>query len=160
MPIHYEGKIVRLTLDETAANTLNEEFEDVTDDLEEGARTRYSQRWSQLETLAGTERRLDELAKLLVEHFERRQSGILGKGMVVCMSCRICAELYERIAKLRPEWHDPADERGAMKVVMTGAASDPQEMQPHIRSKTGLDLLARRFRDPKGGFQLVIVRDM
>ncbi|MFM8879364.1 MAG: type I restriction endonuclease subunit R, partial [Verrucomicrobiota bacterium] len=160
VPIHYEGKIVRLTLDETEANTLNEEFEDVTDDLEEEARTRYSQRWSQLEALAGTERRLDELAKLVVEHFERRQSGMLGKGMVVCMSRRICAELYERIAKLRPEWHDPADERGAMKVVMTGAASDPQEMQPHIRSKTGLDLLARRFRDPKDGFQLVIVRDM
>ncbi len=160
VPIHYEGKIVRLTLDETEGNTLNEEFENVTDDLEEEARTRYSQRWSQLEALAGTERRLDELAKLVVEHFERRQSGMVGKGMVVCMSRRFCAEVYERIAKLRPEWHDPADERGAMKVVMTGAASDPQEMQPHIRSKTGLDLLARRFRDPKDGFQLVIVRDM
>ncbi len=160
VPIHYEAKIVRLELEESAANQLNDEFEDVTEDLEEEDRARYGQRWSQLEALAGADKRLDELARLVVEHFERRQSAMEGKGMVVCMSRRICAALYERIARLRPEWHDPADDRGAMKVVMTGAASDPVEMQPHVRTKAGLELLARRFRDPKDGFRLVIVRDM
>ena len=160
VPIHYEGKIVRLNLDENDAQLLNEEFDELTDDLEEDDRTHYGQKWSKLEALAGAERRLDELANLVVEHFERRQGATIGKGMVVCMSRRICVELYDRIAKLRPNWHETSDDRGAMKVVMTGSAADPEVMQPHVRSKAGLELLARRFRNPKDDFRLVIVRDM
>jgi type I restriction enzyme, R subunit len=160
VPIYYEGKIVRLKLDETTKAAIDATFEEVTEGLEDSEKARAGGRWATLEALAGAAERLDELAALIVGHFEQRQQAMLGKGMVVCMSRRICVELYDRIARLRPDWHDPADGQGRMKVVMTGAAADPQPFQPHVRGKAGMDLLARRFRDPGDGFQLVLVRDM
>jgi type I restriction enzyme R subunit len=128
--------------------------------MEEGEKARVGGKWSTLEALAGASDRLDELAGLIVEHFTDRQQAIQGKGMIVCMSRRICVELYSRIAKLRPDWHDASDDKGRMKVVMTGSAADPEEFQPHVRSKAAMDLVARRFRDARDEFQLVIVRDM
>jgi type I restriction enzyme, R subunit len=160
VPIHYEGKIVRLQLDDDTRNAIDLEFDDATEQMDDTEKARVAAKWSKLEALAGVDERLDELAGLIVKHFDRRQQAIQGKGMVVCMSRRICVGLYERISRLRPGWHDPADDKGKMKVVMTGAASDPEEFRPHIRNKSGLDQMARRFRDPEDEFQLVIVRDM
>lgn len=160
VPIYYEGKIVRLKIEDEARESIDKEFEDITEGLEESEKAKVGGKWSQLEAIAGEEGRLDELAKMVVEHFEKRQVAIRGKGMLVCMSRRICVEMYSRIAKLKPEWHSDDDTGGALKIVMTGSASDPQEYQPHVRNKAGLDLLARRFRDAHDPFQLVIVRDM
>jgi type I restriction enzyme R subunit len=160
VPIYYEGKIVRLKIEDETRETIDREFEDITEGLEDSEKARVGGKWSQLEALAGEDGRLDELAKMVVEHFEKRQSAIRGKGMIVCMSRRICVEMYSRIAKLKPEWHSTDDTSGGMKIVMTGSAADPQEYQPHVRNKAGLDLLARRFRDAHDPFQLVIVRDM
>ena len=160
VPIYYEGKIVRLKIEDESREAIDREFEDITEGLEDSEKSRVGGKWSQLEALAGEEGRLDELAKMVVEHFEKRQGAIRGKGMLVCMSRRICVEMYSRIAKLKPEWHSTDDTSGAMKIVMTGSAADPQEYQPHVRNKSGLDLLARRFRDAQDPFQLVIVRDM
>lgn len=160
VPIHYQGKIVRLNLDESARDIVDLEFDDTTSDLESSERNKLAQRWSQLEALAGADQRLDELAGLIVEHFEQRQQAIQGKGMIVCMSRRICVALYERLVALRPDWHKDSDTEGKLKVVMTGAASDPEEFRPHVRNKAGLDLLAKRFRKPGDDFELVIVRDM
>ena len=117
-------------------------------------------KWAALEALVGTERRIDLIAKDLVEHFERRREAMEGKGMVVCMSRRICVELYDAIVALRPGWHSEDDEAGQVKVVMTGSASDPLEWQQHIRNKARRDVLAKRFKDPADPFKLVIVRDM
>lgn len=160
VPIYYEGKIVRLKIEDEARESIDKEFEDITEGLEDSEKAKVGGKWSQLEALAGEEGRLDELAKMVVDHFEKRQSAIRGKGMLVCMSRRICVEMYSRIVKLKPEWHTADDTSGALKIVMTGSASDPQEYQPHVRNKAGLDLLAKRFRDAHDPFQLVIVRDM
>jgi type I restriction enzyme R subunit len=160
VPIHYEGKIVRLKLDDDTKAAIDAAFDEVTEGLEDNEKAKFAGKWSTLESLAGASERLDELAALIVDHFEKRQQAISGKGMIVCMSRRICVELYNRITKLRPAWHDPADDKGKLKVVMTGSASDPQTYQPHLRNKQGMDNLAKRYRDPGDDFQLVIVRDM
>jgi type I restriction enzyme R subunit len=160
VPIHYEGKIVRLKLDDDTKAAIDAAFDEVTEGMEDNEKAKFAGKWSTLETLAGATERLDELASLIVDHFEKRQQAISGKGMIVCMSRRICVELYNRITKLRPAWHDPADDKGKLKVVMTGSASDPQTYQPHLRNKQGMDNLAKRYRDPGDDFQLVIVRDM
>ncbi|MCD8568462.1 MAG: hypothetical protein LRY50_09080 [Geovibrio sp.] len=108
----------------------------------------------------GAKSRLELLAKDIVEHFEARLSAMDGKGMVVCMSRRICVELYNEIVRLRPEWHDGDDDKGFMKIVMSGSASDKPEWQPHIRTKHQREEMANRFKKPDSGFKLVIVRDM
>jgi type I restriction enzyme R subunit len=160
VPIHYEGKIVRLKLDDDTKAAIDAAFDEVTEGMEDNEKAKFAGKWSTLESLAGASERLDELAALIVDHFDKRQQAISGKGMIVCMSRRICVELYNRITKLRPAWHDPADDKGKLKVVMTGSASDPQTYQPHLRNKQGMDNLAKRYRDPGDDFQLVIVRDM
>jgi len=160
VPIYYEGRLVPLDLTPDAEELLDEEFDEITEDEETDEREELKRRWSRLEKLVGTEARLQELAEDLVEHFETRQEVIEGKGMVVCMSRRICVELYNEIVKLRPAWRANADDEGAVKVVMTGSASDPVEWQQHIRSRARRDDLARRFKDPDDPFQLVLVRDM
>lgn len=164
VPIHYEGKIVRLNLgpglgDDTKA-AIDATFDEVTEGMEDNEKAKFAGKWSTLEALAGASERLDELASLIVDHFEKRQQAINGKGMIVCMSRRVCVDIYERITKLRPAWHDSADDKGKLKVVMTGSAADPQTYQPHVRNKQGMDNLAKRYRDPSDDFQLVIVRDM
>jgi len=160
VPIHYEGKIVRLNLDEDTKAAIDATFDEVTEEMEEEDKAKFAGKWSTLEALAGASQRLDELAALIVDHFERRQQAISGKGMIVCMSRRICVELYARITALRPAWHDAADDKGKLKVVMTGSAADPPAYQPHVRNKSGMDNLAKRYRDETDEFQLVIVRDM
>ena len=160
VPIHYEGKIVRLKLDDETKAAIDDTFDEVTEGMEDTEKAKFAGKWSTLETLAGASERLDELASLIVDHFEKRQLAINGKGMIVCMSRRVCVDLYERITKLRPAWHDSADDKGKLKVVMTGSASDPPAYQPHVRNKKGMDDLAKRYRDAKDDFQLVIVRDM
>ncbi len=160
VPIHYEGKIVRLKLDDETKVAVDAAFDEVTEGMEESEKARFAGKWSTLEALAGASERLDELAALIVDHFEKRQQAINGKGMIVCMSRRICVDLYHRITTLRPAWHNTADDKGKLKVVMTGSAADPQAYQPHVRNKQGMDNLAKRYRDPGDDFQLVIVRDM
>jgi type I restriction enzyme R subunit len=160
VPIHYEGKIVRLKIDDNTKAAIDDTFDEVTEGMEDNEKAKFAGKWSTLEALAGASERLDELASLIVDHFEKRQLAINGKGMIVCMSRRVCVDLYERITKLRPAWHDSADDKGKLKVVMTGSAADPPAYQPHVRNKQGMDNLAKRYRDSGDDFQLVIVRDM
>jgi type I restriction enzyme R subunit len=119
-------------------------------------------KWASVEALVGADKRLALIAEDLVRHFEDRVAALAGKAMIVCMSRRICVELYDKITKLRPEWHSDDDEAGAIKVVMTGKASDPADWQPHIgrRPKARRELLAKRAKDPQDPLRLVIVCDM
>jgi type I restriction enzyme R subunit len=158
--IYYESRVAKLDLPDDQKPVIDEEFEEVTEDEEEGLKQKLKTRWAQMEALVGSDRRLANVAADIVAHFERRNSQMPGKGMVVCMSRRICVRLYDEIRKLRPAWHDAEDEKGDMKVVMTGAASDVPEFQPHIRSKVRRDDLANRFKRAADHFKLVIVRDM
>jgi type I restriction enzyme, R subunit len=127
---------------------------------EQNRREKLKTKWAALEALVGAEKRIDLLAKDIVDHFEKRLEAMEGKAMLVCMSRRICVALYDAITKLRPEWHSDDDETGDIKVVMTGSAADDVSWQPHIRNKARREFLARRFKDPLGSLKLVIVRDM
>ena len=160
VPIYYESRLAKLGLDEAERPKIDPEFEEATEGEEIERKEKLKSKWAQLEAVVGSDRRLDLVAHDIVEHFERRLEVMDGKGMVVCMSRRIAVDLYREIAKLRPEWHDNMDEAGAMKVVMTGSASDPLDWQGHIRNKSRREALANRFRNPKDPFRIVIVRDM
>ncbi|MEM7819472.1 MAG: hypothetical protein QXD48_01445 [Candidatus Aenigmatarchaeota archaeon] len=113
-----------------------------------------------MEKIAGTPKRIRRIAKDIVDHFEQRLSVLDGKGMIVCMSRRICIDLYNEIIKLRPEWHNEDDDKGFIKVVITGSASDPKEWQQHIRNKVRRKKIGDNFKDPKHEIKLIIVRDM
>ena len=160
MPIYYENRLAKLALPEELKPKIDEEFEEVTEREEVERKEKLKTKWAQLEAVVGAEPRLRMIAEDIVEHFERRLEALDGKGMIVCMSRRICVDLYHQIIHLRPEWHNKDDDKGVIKVVMTGSASDPPEWQPHIRNKERREFLARRFRDPNDPLKLIIVRDM
>jgi type I restriction enzyme R subunit len=160
VPIYYESRLAKLSLDETERPRIDTEFEEATEGEEVERREKLKTKWAQLEAIVGAEKRLGLVAKDIVEHFEKRCEAIDGKAMVVCMSRRICVELYREIAALRPDWASNEDSQGTLKVVMTGSASDPQDWQPHIRNKPRREELAKRFRDPADPLRVVIVRDM
>jgi len=158
--IYYEGRLAKLNLDESERPQIDPNFEEVTEDEEQTIKERLKSRWARLEALVGAQNRINQVAKDIVQHFENRQATIKGKAMIVAMSRQICVDLYNAIIKLRPNWHHDDDDKGTIKVVMTGSASDNQQMQPHIRSKKKRKDLAKRFKNPADEMKLVIVRDM
>jgi len=160
VPIYYESRLAKLALDEAERPRIDPDFEEATEGEEVERKEKLKTKWAQLEAVVGAEKRLRLVAQDIVEHFEKRQEAMDGKAMVVCMSRRICVELYRELLRLRPEWADEDDARGAIKVVMTGSASDPPEWQPHIRNKPRHEVLADRFRDSEDPLRLVLVRDM
>ena len=158
--IYYEGRLARLALDESERPRIDPEFEEVTEGEESAAKEKLKSKWARLEAMVGAEKRIGQIAEDIVAHWERRAEALDGKGMIVCMSRRIAVDLYNAIVTLRPEWHSDDDKAGAIKVVMTGSATDPLPMQPHIRNKARREALALRFKDPADPLRLVIVRDM
>jgi type I restriction enzyme, R subunit len=160
VPIYYESRLAKLTLRESERPKIDPDFEEATEGEEVERKERLKTKWAQLEAVVGAEKRLRLIAQDIVEHFERRLEALNGKAMVVCMSRRICVELYRELVRLRPAWHHEDDERGAIKVVMTGSASDPADWQQHIRNKPRREGLANRFRDPSDSLRIVLVRDM
>jgi type I restriction enzyme R subunit len=160
VPIYYENRLARLELRESERPRIDLDFEEVTEGEEVERKEQLKSKWAQQEAIVGSENRLALIAADLVEHFENRLAAMDGKAMVVCMSRRIAVELYRQVVALRPAWHGEGDDEGSIKVVMTGSASDPLAMQPHIRNKPRREVLAGRFRDPSDPFRIVIVRDM
>jgi type I restriction enzyme R subunit len=160
VPIYYESRLAKLALDEAERPHIDPGFEEATEGEEVDRKEKLKTKWAQLEAVVGSEKRLQLVAKDIVEHFDKRCEAMDGKAMIVCMSRRICVELFQEIVKLRPQWQDPDDDQGAIKVVMTGSASDPPDWQQHIRNKPRREALANRFRNPKDPFKLVLVRDM
>jgi len=160
VPIYYESRLANLELDEAERPKVDPKFEEVTEGEEVERKEKLKRKWAQLEAIVGSEKRLKLIAKDLVDHFETRCEAMEGKAMVVCMSRRICVELYREIIVLRPEWQHEDDDKGVIKVVMTGSAADPVDWQQHIRNKLRREELANRFRDSQDAFKMVIVRDM
>ncbi|MFS2047483.1 type I restriction endonuclease subunit R [Variovorax sp. Varisp41] len=161
VPIYYESRLARLELREDETPALDDEVEELTEDEEDdAARAAQMRRWAALEKLVGAPPRIQKVAADIVEHFENRQTVMDGKAMVVAMSRDICVHLYDAIVALRPEWHDADPEKGAVKIVMTGSASDKPLLRPHIYSKDVKRRMERRYKDPADPFKLVIVRDM
>lgn len=160
VPIYYEARLAKIDLKPEERPRIDPDFQEVTEDAEEATRESLRRKWAQLEAMVGTDKRIRLVAEDLVNHWEARLSAMDGKAMVVCMSRRICVELYKAIQKLRPQWHHDEDDKGVMKIVMSGSASDTLEWQQHIRNKPRREELAKNFKNPKHAFKIVIVRDM
>ena len=160
VPIYYESRLAKLELNEAERPKIDAEFEEVTEGEEIERKEKLKTKWAQLEAIVGTEKRLKLIAQDLVNHWENRLEAMDGKALVVCMSRRICVDMYEAIVALRHEWHQEDDDKGNIKVVMTGSASDLEGWQPHIRNKDRREGLANRFRDAGDLLKMVIVRDM
>lgn len=156
--IYYESRVIPLNLPQNL--DLDEAYNDITEDQEEDVKQRLKSKWSRIEALAGAKPRVEALAKDIIQHFETRQQAMKGKGMIVTMSRRIAVDLYDEIVRLKPEWHSDDDDKGVIKVVMTGSSSDPTSFQRHIGPKKRRNLLEKRMKDVNDELQLVIVRDM
>lgn len=161
VPIYYESRLAKLELREEERPRIDEEIEELAElDEDDFAKAAQYRRWAALEKLVGAQPRIEQVAKDIVDHFEKRQAVLDGKAMIVCMSREICVHMYNAIVTLRPEWHDPDPEKGAIKVIITGSAADKPFLKPHVYTKDVRKRLERRFKDPNDQLKIVIVRDM
>lgn len=160
VPIFYESRLAKVHFNEDEKVSLDEQFEELTEGEELSNRQQMRAKWTRLEAIVGNPNRLQKIAEDLVYHFEQRNAVLEGKAMIVCMSRRICVELYEAIIKIRPLWHSDDDDKGTIKVIMTGSSSDALNMQAHIRNKPRRKAIGDRLKNPSDSLKLVIVRDM
>jgi len=160
VPIFYESRLAKVHFEEDEKVTIDEQFEELTEGEELSNRQQMRAKWTRLEAIVGNPNRIRKIAEDIVYHFEQRNAVLDGKAMIVCMSRRICVELYDAIIKIRPLWHSDDDDKGTIKVIMTGSSSDPLTMQPHIRNKQRRKAIGDRLKDPVDPLKLVIVRDM
>ncbi|MBW7471157.1 type I restriction endonuclease subunit R [Marinobacter sp. F4218] len=161
VPIFYESRLAKLDINQDLIEELSDQVEEVVEDEEDvGTREKTKGEWSRLEKLVGAGPRLKQVAEDLVNHYETRSSTISGKAMIVAMSREIAVHLYNEIVALRPEWHNDDPDKGAIKIVMTGSASDRALLQPHIYNKQTKKRFEKRFKDTDDPLKLVIVRDM
>lgn len=158
--IYYESKIVQVDISEEKKRELDREIDNLTDGLTEETKNDYMSKNSTLKSVIGSDDRLETVAEKLINHFEERQEAIVGKGMIVTISRPIATKLYNKITNLKPEWHHDEDEKGSIKVVMSGDSDDPKELQPHIRLKHQRKIIEKRLKDPDDELKLVIVCDM
>lgn len=160
VPIFYESRLAKVHFEEDEKVTIDEQFEELTEGEELSNRQQMRAKWTRLEAIVGNPNRIEKIAEDLVSHFEQRNAVLDGKAMIVCMSRRICVELYDAIVKIRPLWHSDDDDKGTIKVIMTGSSSDALNMQPHIRNKPRRKAIGDRLKNPNDSLKLVIVRDM
>jgi len=166
VPIYYESRISKLSLNTAELPRIDAEFEEITEGEEPAKKEKLKTKWAALESLVGDAKRIALIAADLVAHFEKRVEAMDGKAMIVCMSRRICVDLYNALIALRPDWASADDTKiekskaCVVKVVMTGSADDGPDWQPHIRNKEKRRKLANRFKDSRDPFRIVIVRDM
>jgi len=160
VPIFYESRLAKVHFAEEEKVSLDEQFEELTEGEELSNRQQMRAKWTRLEAIVGNPNRIAKIAEDLVYHYEQRSSVLEGKAMIVCMSRRICVDLYDAIIKIRPLWHSDDDDKGTIKVIMTGSSSDTLNMQNHIRSKTKRKAIGDRLKNPNDSLKLVIVRDM
>lgn len=158
--IFYENRLAKINLKEEEKPRVDAEFEELTENEELSDKQSLMSKWGRLEAIVGNEHRLELIANDIVKHFESRNEVLDGKAMIVCMSRRICVDLYAQIIKIRPDWHSDDDADGTIKVVMTGSSSDPLSFQPHVRNKAKRKALGERLKDPKDKLKIAIVRDM
>ncbi|MEM4258760.1 MAG: type I restriction endonuclease subunit R [Candidatus Thermoplasmatota archaeon] len=158
--IFYESRLAKLELKPEERPRIDPEFEIVTEGEEEAHKEYLKSKWARMEKIIGSPKRIERIAKDIVQHFEQRLEALDGKAMIVCASRRICVDLYNEIIKQRPHWEHTDDDKGELKVIMTGSAADPKEWQEHIRNKKRRMLIAERMKDPNDPLKLVIVRDM
>jgi type I restriction enzyme R subunit len=160
VPIYYESRLAKLDLNAEILKEIDKEVGDLDIGDELSDRERFKSKWSALEKLVGSEPRIKQIAQDIVTHFEDRTATIDGKGMIVAMSRQIAVDLYDAIVAIRPSWHSADPTKGAIKIIMTGSASDEAKLQKHIYSKQIKKDLEKRIKDVDDELKLVIVRDM
>lgn len=160
VPIYYESRLAKLDLDATVLKEIDADVGELVVDEELSDKEKFKSKWSALEKLVGSEPRIKQIAKDLVSHFEERTAVMDGKGIIVAMSRQIAVDLYDAIVALRPQWHSDDPTKGAIKIIMTGSASDDVKLQKHIYSKQVKKDLEKRIKDVDDELKLVIVRDM
>ncbi|WP_144572251.1 type I restriction endonuclease subunit R [Bacillus paramycoides] len=158
LKIFYESRVIPMELPEGLS--IDDDYEDITEAQETSVKEKLKSKWSRLEAIAGAGSRVEKMAQDIVHHYEERQQAMFGKSMIVVMSRRIAIDLYKEIVKLRPDWHSDDDDKGVIKIVMTGSSSDPAEWQQFIGNKKRREFLARRMKDNDDPLKIVIVRDM
>lgn len=158
--IYYESRLAKVHLKPEEQAKLDEEVEAITEGEESTAAEKAKAKWAQLEAIVGHRDRLRAVALDIVDHYGKRQETLEGKAMIVCMSRRIAVELYDEIVKIRPDWHADDKDKGAIKIIMTSASSDPASWQIHNTSKQDRRDIADRFKDVNDPLKMVIVRDM
>ncbi|HOX23279.1 MAG TPA: type I restriction endonuclease subunit R, partial [Elusimicrobiales bacterium] len=158
--IYYESRLAKLELKAAEKPKIDPDFEEATEGEEVFKKEKLKSKWARLEAIVGSEKRIKQIAKDIAEHFTERLNAVEGKGMIVCMSRRIAVDLHNEIVKLKPDWYSKADDKGSIKVIMTGSATDPVEWQEHIRNKEKRREIGDRMKDPADPLKLVIVRDM
>jgi len=158
--IYYESRLAKLELKPEERPKIDKDFEEVTEGEETEHKEKLKSKWARLEKVVGSPDRIRRIAKDIINHWETRLSILDGKAMIVCMSRRICVELHNEIKKLRPEWYHKDDDKGIIKVVMTGSASDPTDWQEHIRTKDRRKAIGERMKDPSDPLKIAFVRDM
>lgn len=158
--IYYENRIIKLESDTEELEKIDEEFEELAEGYEEFQKEKMKGKFTKMEAIVGSPNRIKQLANDIVNHYEEKSKTIKGKAMIVCMSRKICVNLYDEIVKIRPEWHSDDENKGKIKVVITGSSSDEEDLQKHVGGKSRRDLLARRMKDNKDELEIVIVRDM
>lgn len=160
VPIYYESRVAKINFEAQRKIELDNSFEELTESEEVSNQQRLKSKWSSIEAVIGSEPRVEKIAEDIIAHFEKRTSVLPGKALIVCMSRRICVEMYDAIVKIRPDWHNKDDDKGAIKVIMTGTTADVKEFQPHIYTKEKRRAIGDRFKNPDNELKLVIVRDM
>ncbi len=158
--IYYENRIIKLDVDNDELIKIDDEFEEITEGQEDNEKDKNKAVWSRFEAVVGSPTRVKKLAEDIINHYEEKSKTIDGKAMVVCMSRRICAELYDEIIKIRPDWHSDDVNKGKIKVVMTGSAADNAKLQKHVGGSQRRDTLSKRMKDNSDELKIVLVRDM
>jgi type I restriction enzyme R subunit len=158
--IYYESRLAKVAMNEDLKDVVDAEFEEVTESKELTERQKLKSKWARIEAIVGNPKRINSVAKDIVTHFEARETAILGKAMIVCMSRRICVDLYNAIIEIKPEWHNDEDKKGMIKVIMTGSSSDNEAWQKQIRNKEKRKKIGDRLKDPADDLKICIVRDM
>lgn len=158
--ILYESRLAKLELKPEERPRIDPEFEMVTEGEEIEGKEYLKSKWSRLEKVVGSPDRIKRIAKDILEHWESRESVLNGKAMIVCMSRRICIELHNELVKLRPKWYHKDDDKGIIKVIVTGSATDGAAWQEHIRNKERRRNLGERMKDPSDSLKIAVVRDM
>ena len=158
--IFYESRLAKLELKPEERPKIDQEFEEVTEGEETESKEYLKSKWSRLEKVVGSEKRIRRIAKDIIKHWENRVSVLDGKAIIVCMSRRICIDLHNDITKLRPEWYHKDDDKGILKVIITGSAADGAQWQEHIRNKERRRAIGERMKDPSDSLRIAIVRDM
>jgi len=158
--IYYENRFVKLGLDGMNLDEADHEFEEIMENVAEYKAEKKKREITNMEAVVGSPSRIKDIAKDIVSHWENRKSAAFGKSMIVCMSRRICVELYKEMTKLKPDWHHEDKTKGKIKVIMTNNASDPMEWKQHFTTKQDREELANRMKDENDELEISIVRDM